>query len=187
VEPFHVTLIFIAGMKTHRLLLLALPGLVAPLALLAADIAKIPARTEVIFSDPSNFTDVKDRDLPSNNGRDEILGRIREFIVERAEKLLPPGQKLTVTFTDVDLAGEYEPWRGPQYSDVRIVKAIYPPAFKFSYKITDGAGHVVKSGNEDIRDLSFDLRLTMDRQDSLRYEKDILGDWLRSKVGAQNK
>jgi hypothetical protein len=37
----------------------------------------------------------------------------------------------------------------------------------------------VKEGKEDIRDLAFDMRLTMDRQDPLRYEKDILRDWIR--------
>jgi hypothetical protein len=89
-----------------------------------------------------------------------------------------------VTFTDIDLAGEYEPWRGPQFSDVRIVKSIYAPRFKFSYKVTDATGKTVKEGNEDIRDLAFDMRLTIDRQDPLRFEKDILKDWIGSTLRA---
>jgi hypothetical protein len=84
-----------------------------------------------------------------------------------------------VTFADIDLVGEYEPWRGPQFSDVRIVKSIYPPRFKFAYKITDAAGKTVKEGKEELRDLAFDMRLTIDRQDPLRYEKDILKDWIQ--------
>jgi Protein of unknown function (DUF3016) len=171
-------------MKTLRLLPIVLFGLVAPLALNAADAAKAPARTEVIFSEPEKFTDVKDSDFATDRGRDDILDQIRRFVVERADATLPPGQKLTITFTDIDLAGEFEPWRGPQFSDVRIVKALYPPAFKFSYKVTDEAGQTVKSGEENIRDLSFDLRMTINRQDPLHYEKDILGDWIRSKLRA---
>src|SRR5690349_1067335 len=30
-----------------------------------------------------------------------------------------PGARLTLTFTDIDLAGRYEPWRGPQFFDIR--------------------------------------------------------------------
>ena len=171
-------------MKTSTRLALALLGLVAAPALHAADAAKasapapVPVRTVVIFEHPEQFTDVSDSGFGTDQGRDAILERIREFILEHAEKALPAGQKLLITFTDIDLAGEYEPWRGPQFSDVRIVKSIYPPRLKFSYKITDSAAQTVKAGQEDLRDLAFEMRLTADRQDTLRYEKDILRDWL---------
>ena len=165
-------------MKTLSRYAVVLLGLAVPVALSAAGPAKAPVRTEVVFEKPENFTDVKDGEMGSDRGRDGILEQIREFIVERAEKALPAGQKLTVTFSDIDLVGEYEPWRGPQFSDVRIVKSIYPPRFKFSYKITDAAGKIVKEGKEDLRDLAFDMRLTIDRQDPLRFEKDILKDWI---------
>jgi hypothetical protein len=165
-------------MKTLSRLTLVLLGLAAPLALRAAEVAKASARTDVVFEQPEKFTDVKDSDFGTEKGRDAILERLRESIVERADKALPAGQKLVITFTDIDLAGEYEPWRGPQFSDVRIVKSIYPPRLNFSYKITDAAGKTVKVGKEDLRDLAFEMRLTSDRQDTLRYEKDILRDWI---------
>ena len=165
-------------MKTLSRYALVLLGLAAPLALRAAEAAKASARTDVVFEQPEKFTDVKDSDFGTDKGRDAILERLREYLVERADKALPAGQKLVITFTDIDLAGEYEPWRGPQFSDVRIVKSIYPPRLNFSYKITDAAGKTVKEGKEDLRDLAFEMRLTSDRQDTLRYEKDILRDWI---------
>ena len=165
-------------MKTLSRYAVVLLGLAVSVALSAAEPAKAPVRTEVVFEKPENFTDVKDGEMGSDRGRDGILDQIREFIVERAEKALPAGRKLSVTFSDIDLVGEYEPWRGPQFSDVRIVKSIYPPRFKFSYKITDASGKIVKEGKEDLRDLAFDMRLTIDRQDPLRFEKDILKDWI---------
>ncbi len=174
-------------MKTFRLFPTVLLGLVAPLALSAGPAPKPPARTEVIFVNPEKFTDVKDSDFATDKGRDDILDRLRTFIVDRAEVVLPAGQKLTITFTDIDLAGEFEPWRGAQFGDVRIVKAIYPPAFKFSYQVADEAGQKVKSGEENIRDMAFDMRMTFDRQDSLHYEKDILGDWIRGTLRAPKK
>jgi hypothetical protein len=166
-------------MKTLRLFSTAL-GLAAACALHASDTAKPAPRTEVIFNHPENFTDVKDSEFATDKGRDAILARIREHLVERTASLLPEGDRLTITFTDIDLAGDYEPWRGPQWSDVRIIKDIYPPAFKFSYAVTDASGRVVKQGSEDIRDLNFQMRATIDTSDPLRYEKDILDDWARS-------
>jgi hypothetical protein len=166
-------------MKALRLLSIAL-GLAAACVLHAADAGKPGPRTEVIFIHPENFTDVKDGEFATDKGRDAILARIRDYLVERTASLLPEGDRLTVTFTDIDLAGDFEPWRGPQWGDVRIIKDIYPPAFKFSYAVTDPSGRVVKQGSEDIRDLNFQMRVTIDTTDTLRYEKDILDDWARS-------
>ena len=63
---------------------------------------------------------------------------------------------------------------------MRIVKDIYPPAFKFTYTVTDASGKVVKNGSENLRDGSFQYRLTIDTSDPLRYEKAVLSDWAHS-------
>lgn len=166
-------------MKTLSLLPVFL-GL-ASLALNATD-AKAATRTDVIFDHPENFTDVKDSAVPTDKGRDSILSNIRSFIVDEADRVLPEGYSLRITFTDIDLAGEYEPWRGPQWDDVRIVKSIYPPAFKFTYSVMDPSGRVAKEGSENIRDMTFDTRITLDRSDPLRYEKDFLDDWMHANL-----
>ncbi len=171
-------------MKTIRLFSSIL-GLLAAGALQAA--GSPAGRTEVVFDHPDKFTDVKDSYFPTDKGRDAILGNIRAYLVERTEPMLPAGYKLTINFTNIDLAGDFEPWRGAQFDDVRIVKAIYPPAFKFTYTVTDPSGRVVRQGSEDIRDLSFQMRVTIDLSDPLRYEKDILDDWARSKLRGLSK
>jgi hypothetical protein len=140
------------------------------------------AVAEVIFDHPENFTDVKDRYDATESGRKAILDDLSGFIVRTARYYVPEGDKLTITFQDIDLAGEFEPWRGPEFDDVRIIKDIYPPAFKFAYKVTDAAGRVLKEGKEHIRDLNFQMRITADRDDPLHYEKDILQDWMRQKL-----
>jgi len=103
------------------------------------------------------------------------------------EPLVPVGYKLTVTFTNIDLAGEYEPWHSPMYQDVRMLRDIYPPAFKFTYAVTDPAGKVVRSGSQDIRDVAYQMRVTLDLTDPLRYEKDILSEWARSALQGLKK
>jgi hypothetical protein len=166
-------------MKIIRLFPAALAMLVAS-SLHAADPASPTAQTQVIFEHPEKFTDVKDGSIPTDKGRDEILSRIRTFLVDRAASLLPAGDTLAITFTDIDLAGDFEPWRGSRWSDVRIVKSIYPPEFKFTFAVRDASGRAVKQGAEDIRDMNFDMRVVGDSNDTLRYEKDILSDWARS-------
>jgi hypothetical protein len=168
-------------MKALRLFPLAL-GIALTLAARAADLQGSAARVDVVFDHPENFTDVKDANFPTDSGRNAILSRIREFLVREATRYLPAGDDLTITFTDIDLAGDFEPWRGPQWDDVRVVKDIYPPAFKFSYSVTDASGKVLKQGSENIRDLNFQSRLVLDTSDTLRYEKDILKDWVRANL-----
>jgi len=167
-------------MKTLRLLSAAI-GLLAAGAI-RADTSSPASRVDVVFDHPEKFTDVKDSSLPTDRGRDAILGSIRAFLVRQAAPLVPDGDTLTITFTNIDLAGEYEPWHGAQWDEIRIVKDIYPPAFKFTYQVTDGSGRVVKQGAEDIRDMSFMMRTVIDTSDPLRYEKDILADWARSNL-----
>jgi len=167
-------------MKTTRLLTIVLLGLVATQALRAAAAPKTPARTEVLFTAPEKFTDVKDDFMGSEKGRDGILDQIKDYLVERADRFfIGKDQKLVVTFSDIDLAGDFEPWRGPQAQDVRIVKDIYPPRMKLAFKLFDADGKVVKEGERDLRDLAFQMRITMSRADTLRYEKSLLDDWLR--------
>ena len=162
-------------------------GIFATGLLQAADAPKATDRVQITFDHPEKFRDIKDHEQPTDRGQEAILNQIRTFMVKRAEQYLPGGYGLTVTFTDIDLAGDFEPWRGPNWDDVRMVKDIYPPSFRFAYSITDETGKVVKSGNEDITDLAFQMRTTIDSNDPLHYEKDILNDWLRQHLHNINK
>jgi hypothetical protein len=142
---------------------------------------------EVVFDHPENFRDIKDSAVPTDKGMDAILKAIRDYIVRIADPMLPKGYGLKIVFTDIDLAGDFEPWRGAQWDTVRIVKDIYPPAFSFSYSVTDGSGKMVKQGSENIRDLGFQFRAVMDESDPLRYEKDILRSWLSANLRSVGK
>ena len=140
-----------------------------------------PSPVSVNFFQPEKFMDVRDSMMGSDKGRDAILEELRRFITTRAESLLPPGHTLSITFLDVDLAGDYEFWRGPNMQDVRIVKDIYPPTIKLVFRVTDAEGNIVKEGKRELRDLAFMMKISMTfRDDSVRHEKALLDDWLRS-------
>jgi DUF3016 family protein len=168
-------------MKTTPLFLGALAGLAAISAAMAADApAKADARAEVIFVSPEKFTDVRDAYTASERGRDGILSQIRDYLVDRANYYVPAGQKLTVSFTDIDLAGDFEPWRGSEGMDIRIVKDIYPPKMDLEFKLTGADGAVLKEGKRQLRDLVFMSKLSINQNDALRFDKALLDDWLRS-------
>jgi hypothetical protein len=44
----------------------------------------------------------------------------------------------------------------------------------------DSAATVVRSGKRNLTDINYQRRSVYPREDNLRYEKDILNDWLRA-------
>lgn len=141
--------------------------------------ATVP-RAEVVFVDPEKFTDVRDSYTGTDSGREATLDQIRDYMLEEAQRFIPDGYKLFVSVTDIDLAGDFEPWRGPRWDDVRVVKDIYPPRINLSFRVTDSSGQVVKEGKRDLRDMAFLMKITTTfRDDPLRHEKTLLDDWFR--------
>ena len=171
-------------MKSLRLIPPIL-GLAAAVALNAA--VNPEARTVVVFDHPERFTDIKDAYTPTERGEKAILDNLRDYLVSVTRNLVPEGDKLTVTFADIDLAGEYEPWHNPMWQDVRYLRDIYPPAFKFAWSLTDASGKVLRSGSENIRDVAYQLRAALNVEDPLRYEKAILEEWARSALAGLKK
>jgi len=171
-----------AAMNTavRPLLLAFLLGSIAGV-LSAAGPAPASDRVTVLFDHPEKYTDLRDgaTDTENERGRGRYLPFLKEHLEQRAGKLVPAGQKLTVTFTDLDLAGDYEPWRGIDFHDVRIVRDLYVPRMTFSFTLTDASGQVVKEGERKLLDGAFQMRLTGSSSDFLRYEKEMLNDWLR--------
>lgn len=158
---------------------LTLISLALALAALGAPRARARDRTEVLFVHPEAFTDIKDYYNPTDKGEESVLRRIKAFLIRDTGPLVPEGDKLTITFTDIDLAGEFEPWRGVHGEDVRIYTENYPPTFNFTYSVTDTTGRVIRQGTETLRGTGYLLHEPADTIDTLRYDKDVLGAWAR--------
>ncbi len=142
------------------------------------------ARVHVSWTDPAAFTEVRDSHGRGMLRATDWLGRLQKHVVTRADTLLPPGQSLDVTFTDIKLAGAFEPWRGPNFDDVRIVKDIYPPRITLRFTRRGADGQVIDEGERTLRDAAFLSRGTPNTSDTLRYEKRLLDDWLRREFKA---
>jgi len=138
----------------------------------------------VTFNHPENFADVKSSMTGFDKERDSLLDEIRDYVVDQAPRFLSGGQTFSITFNDIDMAGDFEPWHGPSMQDVRIVKDIYPPRIALDFSLKNAAGAEIASGERRLTDLAFmnTIPVTVFRDDRLRYEKTLLFNWFSGEL-----
>ena len=143
------------------------------------------ARITVIFVEPHHFTDVRySKAEPNSVG---LLAELHTFMCQMGERYIPPDMQLEITVTDIDLAGDFEPWRGPQFGHVRITREIYPPRIALEFRLTDTSGSVVGAGHRKVSDIAYQAHLVRPPDDYLRYEKEMLRDWFRNEFSDQGR
>lgn len=137
-------------------------------------------RVEVEWLNPSDYSDIR----PSNQSRTRFRETTFKHLEKHLEKLairLPEGQRLKLTVTNLDLAGQV--WPGHMIglglsSDVRLIKRVDIPRMNFSYELLDESGVVIRAGEEKLKDMAFQERaIARYRNETLRYEKTMLKDW----------
>ena len=155
----------------------------------AADRAATPpdSRVSVTFVQPERFTDVRDSLLASPKGTADLLAEIDRYLHTVGARYVPAGLTLDVRITNIDLAGEFEPWRGPQFDRVRIMRDVYPPRFALEFRLTDARGAVVKEGQRVLLDQLYLSAAALNNGDPLYYDKLLLGAWLRQEFSASTQ
>lgn len=139
------------------------------------------SRIAVVFVKPEKFTDARRADFKPNS--DSILDAIAKFMQEMGDETIPRDMNLDIKITDIDLAGNFEPWHGPQSDQVRITNGLYPPRIALEFRVIGPSGQVVRSGKRELTDLDYQRRTYYPMDDYLRYEKDLLRDWFREEFG----
>lgn len=163
--------------NTYRSALLA-AALAAGSLLNAADASQ--AAVTVNFHEPEKFTDARSRFGGETDK--EYLEILANCVTKEAARHLAPGQRLEVTFTDIDLAGEFIP-TDPHKMDIRVVKDIYMPRQTLNFRLVGEDGKVVKEGERRLTDMNFmnNARL-IGRNEPLFYDKSLLEDWLKKEL-----
>lgn len=140
-----------------------------------------PSRVTVNWAPADQLTEVKQNPMERGQMRTKDWeGALTTYLQKRADRQLPPGQRLDVTFDDIKLAGDYEPWHSPQAQDIRFMKDIYPPRATLSYKLIDADGRTIKEGSSKLLDMAYLERPTVATDtDPLRFDKRLLDDWLK--------
>ncbi len=169
--------------KTSLLPFLAGLALTASCALpLTAAPAKTADNVTVTFHEPEKFTDVLENG--SNLTSTYYLDQLRDCLLTAAAPLLARGEKLAITVTDIDLAGET---RFNQPHQIRIMKDIYVPRIALNFQLLGADGKVLKEGERKLVDLNYMMQLRRLGSDQpLYYDKQLLTSWLQAEFKAKH-
>ena len=135
---------------------------------------------QVSWTDPAQFTEIRSSSNRFEAQSGNWVYQLADYLRRSAVKRLPPGQTLEVQITDIKRAGEFEPQNGPRGNDIRIMRNIYPPRMTLTYRLGDSNGGVVSQGEERLSDMNYLGNLGLQsNNDPLRYEKNMIDQWLR--------
>jgi Protein of unknown function (DUF3016) len=139
----------------------------------------------VNFKDPANFRDARDTlGGPTVQAYLDLLAR---HLQESAPAFLQTGQHLTVTFTDIDLAGDFPPSPRVGRNDIRIIKDLYRPRMDLTFAVHNAKGRLITDGARVLQDLNFQAHpvdVMGSNHESLYYDKALLTDWLENEFPA---
>lgn len=143
------------------------------------------ARVAVTYANPQNFAENRDFGPQDRFDDSNYLKPLKAHLIKRATRMLPAGDRLDVTITDIKLAGAYEPWRGLGLNNVRIMRDVYPPRIDLTFKLLDADGAILRQGSRKLRNISYlnSGLAAPGNTDPLRYDKALLSDWLRRGPG----
>ena len=171
-------------------LLIALPATARPRNVTDPDAPRsLPAAgaVSVSWGDPAKFTEIRYSHNSWESKRGDWVERLAKHLRKSTEKVLPAGQRMEFSITDTKRAGDYEPWRGPNAHDVRIVRDIYPPRMTFTFTRYGADGQIIEQGERKLADMGFlSSGSTLD-SDPLRYEKRMIDDWVRRELKADRE
>ncbi|QIZ78629.1 DUF3016 domain-containing protein [Ferrimonas lipolytica] len=134
----------------------------------------------VVWQEPENYRDVDATSGVQSRYQNHVFAKLGKHMQEQITPKLQTGEKITVTVTDLDLAGDVRPTFGATTNDIRVVKSVYPPMIHFTYQLNNGDGEVLQQQKVELRDMSFDSGgLQRNRHESLHYEMNMLDDWVK--------
>lgn len=139
-------------------------------------------RVTVVFEAPDKFTDftTDGYQQPSEKDLKYLTELFTTHIETEAKRYLTEGERLEITFKDIDLAGRYEPERGPSMQNVRIYRDITYPRMVFTFKLYGADGQVRLEGERRLSDMNYNMKLRLPNADQeYRHDKELLTDWMR--------
>jgi hypothetical protein len=142
-------------------------------------------RVTVELAHPEKFTDFKTSCVSRPVDVKALAAQLGRFVKTTAARLLPEGQRMEITVTNIDMAGDIEVWRNPRFCDLRTMKDVYPPRVDLTFRILDADGKEVRTGTRQLVDVNYLDRSAPSGIDQLRYEKYLLADWLQRELGAR--
>lgn len=110
------------------------------------------------------------------------MDELVRFLQEAGASRLPAGQRLEITVTNVDMAGDIELWRGAGRCDLRVMRDVYPPRIDLWFTLTGADRGEIRTGSRQLKDMNYLTHAAPVTSDQLRYEKALLRDWLQKEL-----
>jgi hypothetical protein len=171
-------------MKSPLLLIVGFSVAAATLSF-AGDKPATENRVKVAFDAPDKFTDFTSDGYGMASDKDlkYLTELFAGHIEKEAKRCLTEGERLEITFKDIDLAGRYEPERGPSMQNVRIYRDITYPRMIFTFKLYGADGQVRAEGERKLIDMNYNMKLRLPASDQeYRPDKELLTDWMRAEI-----
>ncbi len=134
-----------------------------------------PTDVTVNFKDSDKYTDV--RETMNGSTSQFYLDELAKYLKDETARRMTAGQKLSVTFTEIDLAGDILPG---SINDIRMLEDIYPPRMNLHFQLLDSNGAVIKEGDRHLIDLGY-LQTgapLIGQNEPIRYDKALLSNWV---------
>ena len=145
-------------------------------------VAALPALAatpvEVRFSDPARFTDLRFTTSDPAHDTADLADELRRYLERRGPAYLPPGKRLAVVITDVDMAGDLRPNRRSIYMTGREIRGIYPPRVDLEFRVVGADGAVERQGRRELRNNAYLYDKYAKQRVPLVHEKALLERWL---------
>ena len=144
----------------------------------AAPQAHAAGSVEVQWIKPDTYADAG----RSRMDRERVMKSLGEHL-QKLGKQLPDGQLLKLDVTDLDLAGEIEPFR---WRDLRVLRGRADwPQMSLHYTLT-ADGRTLKSGDAQLQDMGYMFTTSASlRQEDLGYEKRMVDQWFKAEFSAR--
>ncbi|RTE85684.1 MULTISPECIES: DUF3016 domain-containing protein [Gammaproteobacteria] len=105
----------------------------------------------VTWENPDSYRDIRAAEELQSRFEERVFAEFERHFAELAGKL-PDGQKLHITVTNLDLAGEVLPNQfGGSMNMVRVVRNSDFPSMEFNYRLESASGETLASGQERLR------------------------------------
>jgi len=157
------------------------PGCVGLIVfLLVSAVMAQAANVEIVWIEPEKYRDIRGGNEPQKSFQERVIKTLSGFFEAAAEELLPEDQTLYLTITDVDLTGDVEYFFLNFPNGIRVMRDVHFPSIEFAYELRDSAGNLLKSGDENIKDMGYRFAgVRYINNPPFNYEKRMIDDWFR--------
>ena len=140
--------------------------------------ARAAGSVEVQWLDPAGYSDAGRSSIER-----ERVTRILGDHLQKLGRLLPDGQVLKLQVTDLDLAGEIEPFR---WHELRVLRGRADwPQMSLRYTLSADV-RTLKTGDARLQDMGYPFgTLASTRQGDLGYEKRMVEQWFKSEFNTR--